>query len=264
MNLKAIASMLSLGLTQPPHTSHKKAEQNLGLAPRRFIEIGTIAGWLFIGVLFAVSALPDAPAAYVVERPHEVSPQQWEAAISAFRAAKNPQEVDTALITRLIRESGTARSIRAAESHAYSQVVLATLLCILLLAGLGAVFASKYHLVRPLLSHLQNRWNSYPKAHRKRWILEVIFYISLTLGIFVRQNFDLRGMRWSAAHFSVGGFTASCMVALAIFPYAMRKIAGFKAKPGLELLSWPFSIGFFLDAARLLLVSMVPKVETFF
>ncbi|HVB38657.1 MAG TPA: hypothetical protein VND92_08980 [Vicinamibacterales bacterium] len=98
------------------------------------------------------------------------------------------------------------------------------------------------------------------RRQARRLPLELTTWLALAGGIFVRQNLDLANGSWTLAHASASGFGYSIVIALAVFPYAMRLITAGKPRPGLEVLAFPFSFGFFLDLARLSAVTWLPKL----
>jgi len=99
------------------------------------------------------------------------------------------------------------------------------------------------------------------RRQRRTVLLEVVAWAALAIGVFVRQNIDVSQFAWSMAHFSFGGFTASCAISLAVFPVTMRLITRkLKPRPGMEAIAYPFSFGFFLDLMRLGTVTYVPKL----
>jgi uncharacterized membrane-anchored protein len=90
--------------------------------------------------------------------------------------------------------------------------------------------------------------------------LEVFSWAMITGGIFARQNADLRTLSWSFKHFDFGALMLTCLIALVVFPWVMRRITKFKPRPGLEVIALPFGFGFLLDLARFAAVSWVPSL----
>ncbi|MGO9572446.1 MAG: hypothetical protein ACLP5H_33435 [Desulfomonilaceae bacterium] len=98
------------------------------------------------------------------------------------------------------------------------------------------------------------------RANCERLPLEIMSWLAMSTGILVRGNVDIASMSWSFAHFSAGGCIVSAVIVLAVFPWAMRGITKLRPIPGLEVIAFPFSFGFFLDLARLATVTWVPKM----
>ncbi|MFZ5496032.1 MAG: hypothetical protein ACOZE5_11955 [Verrucomicrobiota bacterium] len=106
---------------------------------------------------------------------------------------------------------------------------------------------------------LLQRW----RARKQRACLQGAAWLFIALGIFFRQNLDLKTLHWTLAHFDAGAFLVSLVIALAIFPWAMR--TSMRGLPrmrslSLNLIAVPFMVGFFLDLARLATVWLVLKI----
>lgn len=121
---------------------------------------------------------------------------------------------------------------------------------------IGFIFLLPLLLVALIASDKIKEW----RKRYRRLPLELTSWFFLTSGIFARQNLDLADLSLSLKHFSGGAFAASCVISLAVFPWAMRKITKMRPNPGLEVLAIPFSLGFFLDLVRLGTVHWMPTI----
>ena len=76
-------------------------------------------------------------------------------------------------------------------------------------------------------------------------------WLSLGCGIFLRQGLQLDSMSWQLQKLNYGAVAASLVIALAVFPPAMRWLNSKRRRPGVELLLAAFSVGFLLNLAAL-------------
>jgi len=80
-----------------------------------------------------------------------------------------------------------------------------------------------------------------------RW--EIAAWLEVAAGIFARQGLDLSALSWKTSNVNVGAAIASIVVALAVFPMAMRWLNRRRRRAGLEHVAGPFAFGFFLNLA---------------
>ena len=84
------------------------------------------------------------------------------------------------------------------------------------------------------------------------------FYIpqdaDILYGEFDTRGIDAVEIRGDARK-SIVGKRISVVIALAVFPWLMRKLTKIRSKPGLEHIATAFAFGFFLDLAKVALIA---------
>lgn len=79
---------------------------------------------------------------------------------------------------------------------------------------------------------------------------DIICWIFLALGIFLRQGLEVQALSWHRERLSAASFAASLVISFALFPLVMRHLNRRRPRPNLIHLATPFAFGFFLDLAR--------------
>ena len=89
---------------------------------------------------------------------------------------------------------------------------------------------------------------------------DVISWLLLSLGIFLRQGLDLTPLSWTLERLNWGAFLASVVIALAVFRFFMKRFNRSRPVPGFEHVAAPFAFGFFLDLATLSALKLSAKL----
>jgi hypothetical protein len=84
----------------------------------------------------------------------------------------------------------------------------------------------------------------------KRILWQVISWVLLASGIFLRQALDIPVLVWHPQNLTLGAFAASVVISFALFPVSMRQLNKFRPEPGVAQIAAPFAFGFFLDLVR--------------
>jgi len=86
---------------------------------------------------------------------------------------------------------------------------------------------------------------------------DVICWILLALGMFLRQGLQIRDLSWQVERLTASSFAASLVISFALFPMLMRRLNKRRPRPGLIHITLPFAFGFFLDLATVSAYRMV-------
>src|SRR5258708_1916560 len=79
------------------------------------------------------------------------------------------------------------------------------------------------------------------RGHSKRILLEIAGWLLVAAGIFLRQGLEIVNLSWKWEQISIGAFSASCVIALAVLPSFMRWFNRRRSKVGIEHLALPFA-----------------------
>lgn len=87
------------------------------------------------------------------------------------------------------------------------------------------------------------------KLSKKQIIWDIICWVLVGMGMFLRQGLDVENMEWKPERLTFGAFLASVVISFALFPWFMRWFNKRRPAPGVEHIATPFAFGFFLDLA---------------
>ena len=96
-------------------------------------------------------------------------------------------------------------------------------------------------------------------SQRERLLWEIVAWLLLTCGIFLRKALAPMELSWNRAGLTPAALTASAVIALAVFPPFMKWFNKRRPKISLEHFAIPFAFGFFLDLAKVAALKLFPS-----